>query len=386
VLKQFTFVFCGLLFAQGASAADVVREAPVKTIQPYGFMRLDAIYNDSRFNHPHYPNYVLLTDSPQNEQHLHPRLSRLGIDIKSGAVEGISGLKLSGKLEIDFQNGGSESRQLIRMRHAYGEATLGSFSLLFGQSWQVASRLYPMANADSMMWGAGNAGDRSPQLRMTFQTGIGEFATITTEAAAMMPNSIDKKDVDGDKLLDGANAGVPAFQGRVAASIKGWTNAPIHLAAALHSSQDKVEGDKTYDSQGVFAEFSLPLITNYTLRGEWFTGKNLSDVRAGIGQGVRSGNEINTTGFWGEFVAAPTPWLKLATGYGQDDPARKDLVPTADAPARVLNTATWAVAQVRPADDFRVGLEYLRYETTWQADVKTKMQANRFNAHFTYFF
>jgi hypothetical protein len=41
---------------------------------------------------------------------------------------------------------------------------------------------------------------------------------------------------------------------------------------------------------------------------------------------------------------------------------------------------------VKPAEDFRVGLEYLRYETTWLADVKTKMLANRFNAHFTYFF
>jgi hypothetical protein len=54
----------------------------------------------------------------------------------------------------------SESRAVPRIRHAYGEMRWDEFSILFGQTWDVISPLLPTINDDSLMWNAGNLGDR----------------------------------------------------------------------------------------------------------------------------------------------------------------------------------------------------------------------------------
>ena len=96
-----------------------------------------------------------------------PRLTRLGIDWSGPQIAKLGNAKLIGKLETDFQNGGTESRQIIRIRHAYVRLDWERFSMLAGQTWDLVSPLFPTVNGDTLQWNAGNVGDRRPQLRVS---------------------------------------------------------------------------------------------------------------------------------------------------------------------------------------------------------------------------
>ena len=91
----------------------------------YGFPRVDAIFTDSRLApNNQFPFFVVSEDpavQSENDEEfdLHPRLTRLGFEIERGSIPRWKAARLSARIELDFQNGGSESREAVRMRHAY---------------------------------------------------------------------------------------------------------------------------------------------------------------------------------------------------------------------------------------------------------------------------
>ena len=146
----------------------------------------------------------------------------------------------------------------------------------------------------------------------------------------------------------------------------------------------------SWTSWGVFVELDVPFTDLFGVRGEWFMGQDLAEVRGGIKQGlavtkdddgvVQSAKEVRTMGFWAELYGAPTSWLKFAVGYGQDDPNDDDI---ADG-ARSVNSAAWVAVHWRVVEPFRVGAEYLYWTTDYKAG--DEPVAHRMNLHFTYFF
>jgi hypothetical protein len=104
---------------------------------------------------------------------MHPRSTRFGVDYSGPKVPGLGDADLSGKLELDFENGGSESRQIIRIRHAYLQLAKNDVSILAGQSWDVFSPLFPTVDNDTLLWNAGNLGDRRPQFRFSYDPKVG---------------------------------------------------------------------------------------------------------------------------------------------------------------------------------------------------------------------
>jgi hypothetical protein len=124
----------------------------------YGFLRGDMIYDDSRpggagANSSLVPAFILsengfggaanLAPSRNHENILfHPRLSRVGIDFTGPVIDALWGARPGAKLEIDFYNivaGGAESREYLRLRHAYANLKWDNFSFLAGQT-SISSR------------------------------------------------------------------------------------------------------------------------------------------------------------------------------------------------------------------------------------------------------
>ena len=348
-------------------------------LNPYGFIRVDAIYDTVPMDNPQSP--IVVFRAPEgfggsSEFSLHPRLTRLGFDASGEEGE----VMLDGKIEIDFQNGGRESREVIRMRHGYGTLHTGDFSLLFGQTWQTVSRLLPAANADTLMWGAGNTGDRSPQIRAGYAIGLGDAGAIHLESAVQALGTVHNKGQPG------LNFGpVPGFEERLALELPLWDDAkPLHLAFGLHYAQEvlneKTFGKSEFEQFGIFTEAQIPITAHGWLAGEFFKGKNLSDLRGGIGQGVNtiSDKEIRTQGYWAEANIKPADRVRLAAGYGTDAPNRKDI----ETGYPVLNRAAWAVVQVTPVDDFRVGFEVLPWSTEYKNEAI--LNSLRFNLNLTW--
>src|SRR6185295_17065522 len=199
--------------------------------QLYGFLRLDAYYDDSRPNNVTTPSFIRSEDqtspigtrAPGNSHDftMHPKLTRLGLNFDGGKIGGLGDCQVLGKLETDFYNAtATDSREAIRIRLAYAQLKWTSFSLYAGQMWDVISPLQPIVQNDNVMWNAGNLGDRRPQVRGEW---IGGGDTTKFNLQGMLGNTgaVDGQDLDpaggtGSGFKDGDQSAVPTLQARAA--------------------------------------------------------------------------------------------------------------------------------------------------------------------------
>ena len=145
-------------------------------IKFYGFLRMEAYYTTARMDNTVIPFFVRNESNGEAENDddafaFDARLTRFGFDIDGGKL---CKTAITAKLETDFANfvpGIQESRETPRMRLAYINLKNDKTYLRIGQDWDVISPLFPAINAESLMWNAGNLGDRRPQVQFGWTTG-----------------------------------------------------------------------------------------------------------------------------------------------------------------------------------------------------------------------
>jgi len=206
---------------RGIGYEDIISKG--NALKFYGFIRLDIIYDSSKTDNAQIPFYVLSEDvSAGGKQDdavytMHPRLSRLGIDFTGSETSYLFNGKVTGKFEIDFQNrvpgvsdpdSGVESRALPRIRHMYLRFKWNNFFLLGGQNWDIISPLIPSVSNDTLMWNAGNIGDRRAQLRIGYEPQIGNNELSFVSGIALT-GAVDRKDLDKNGIRDGEDSGMP---------------------------------------------------------------------------------------------------------------------------------------------------------------------------------
>lgn len=401
VAATVVLVLLGGCLASAVEAAEGAKaEAPKVTL--YGFLRIDAIWDDSRMQNHQYAMWVLPEDpivGLKNNSHLtiHPRVTRFGLNVTPFDLS--EKVKASGKIEIDFQAGGTESRAGLRMRHAYFEIKSGDFTFLGGQTWQLLSPLYPEVHTDGVLWNAGNLGDRAPQMRLTYAPAAGK-GVVTAAVALGATGAVDAQDLDRNTLLDGASSAVPNIQGRLAIEQTLYAGRP--LKAGLWGHYAKLESDKPikdrygWDSWSAGFELSIPLHSRVAVEGEGWVGRVLSDARGGIGQNVNAltGGAIDSQGGWAQIATKPTDKTHLYIGAAVDDPEDDDLPSYSeleeaelDATAmtgRSLNQVAFVSARYRPWQPFQIACEYYYWVTEYKG--LQRGIDNRVDVHFSYFF
>ena len=388
-MKRMTFPVVALMILFSAFAASTaIADVEVK---PYGFLRLDMIYNDSRTNN----GQITMWTNPETgaankkkddaELAIHPRLTRLGLNVKGGKL---GNADITGNVEVDFQTttNFSESRQAIRMRHAYLKLTSGDFHLLAGQTWDIISPIFPSVNQDTLMWNAGNLGDRRPQLRLGYEPSFGA-GKLSFVAGLGLTGAVDGKNLDGpptntDERRDGEDAAMPNIQARVGASFKGFVEKEnIVVGVWGHTAKEELAdgntkaGEDSWTSSSMGADFTIPVISLLTVRGEVWTGKNLSDFRGGIGQGVNTTTykEIESTGGWLELLCKLNPKFQASIGYTKDEPEEDDVTATGK-----TENETWYVGGLyKPGSGLAFGLEYINWKTEYKDN--TDGDDNRIN-------
>lgn len=345
-------------------------------INPYGNIRVDAISTDGVFNNTQSPLFLLSAPAGRNPGDsftIHPRLTQLGINVDQKDIE--EDFDVAGTVEIDFQNGGRESRPLLRIRHAFFEVKNNNFEILVGQTWQTISRQIPTVNADTLQWNAGNTGDRSPQIRLTYAQEVAQSGKIDFELAAQQIGSVDNKGQVG------VNFGpAPALEARIQYTQPFWTNEPLLVALGVHKATEvlaerPVEFEDTYNSEGIFAELVLPITDDLALKGEFFDGENLTDLRGGILFGINetTGTAIRTQGYWAELVYEITSSVQLSAGLSEDNPLDEDILNSTPG----LNKTEWGTVHYNFTKSIQVGAEYIH----WTTDFKNAahLTANRYN-------
>jgi len=356
----------------------------------YGFLRLDLDFDSQRPNNTQVPLFITSPDpsvggTTNGDFSMHPRLTRFGIDYSGPRIDKLGDARLSGKLETDFENGGSESRQIIRIRHAFLRLDWTDFSLLAGQTWDVVSPLFPTVNNDTLQWNAGNVGDRRPQLRAAYEpkAGSGKFSFI---GGIGLTGAIDSLDLDNNGFRDGEESSLPDFQARVGYShpLGKDRSASFGISGfyGFLKTSRPIFGRTEYHSQLVNLDFTFPLLSRLAVRGEGWWGRNMSDTRGGAGQGINltNGREIRGRGGWSEANIKLSRYLSLNPGFSSDDPVDEDL-PNG---GRTRNRAFYFANRITPGGNFLIGADYLR----WRTDYKGLRRGidNRVNIFFQYGF
>jgi hypothetical protein len=373
---------------QPARWSELVSEG--NRIKFYGFLRLDLDIDSQHPNNTQIPLFITSPDpvaggNTNGDFSMHPRLTRFGIDFSGPRIASLGDAKLSGKLETDFENGGTESRQIIRIRHAYLRLDWRDFSILAGQTWDTVSPLFPTVNNDTLQWNAGNVGDRRPQLRAAYEPKVGRGKFSFTGGIGLT-GAIDALDLDNNGFRDGEESSRPDVQGRVgyAYPIGHDRSASFGISSFYGFLQTArpIAGRTDYHIQLTNADFTLPLTSFFALRGEGWWGRNMSDVRGGAGQGINvaTGREIRGRGGWSEANIKVSRYLSLNPGFSTDDPVDAD-VPNG---GRTRNRAFYLANRITPGGNFLIGADYLRWQTNYKG--LRRGIDNRVNLFFQYSF
>jgi len=377
--------------SQGLAWKDLISEG--NKFKLYGFARFDVQYDDSRPNNPQTIGWILSEDPSApafagstpigaggediESLTMHARLSRLGLDVNGGTVASLANAVVSGKIEIDFFNNGlagqSESRAALRMRHAYLKTVWGDFSVLYGQTSDVISPIYPIVNADLVMWGAGNLGDRRPQIRPEYVVKSGELSWIF-QGEIGLSGADDNADLDtsgnyGAGYRDGESSGEPTLQARAACKFPVAGNA-TEVGVWAHSAKEEpddangtIPGDDEFESSAYGLDLTLPLFSDaFTLKAEAWQGKNVDDVRGGIFQGINTvvGKEIDSEGGFVEIGWNATDHVALYLGWANDNPDNEDLATNGRA-----NNEIWYAAARFNYKPLAYGIEVLDWTTEY---------------------
>ena len=222
----------------------VVREVPKPspiTFTPYGFVLLNAYFNDSVGNR-NYPLPAPCTGGASCEGNVSfdVRQSRLGARLSFNDKAGWTGATLGALVEVDFQGGytgpvpttsiGFDS-PAIRLRRAFADASWGDeskFTLRFGQDDHLTSPLRPVSIAyvaNPLFSNAGTLSGWAPMIEARYDLTPKNGLTLGVQAAAMNPqeNTAGEATLSPGAAVDlgsGNRSRIPAFNGRVALGIK----------------------------------------------------------------------------------------------------------------------------------------------------------------------
>jgi hypothetical protein len=336
----------------------------------YGFLRLDVYSNSARFDNAIIPFRVIAEDNTAASRNddqfaLDVRLTRIGFDFAFGKVVDADA---TGKIEIDFANfpsGTSESRPTPRIRLAYIMLETTKWWLRLGQDWDVASPLFPSANAETLMWNNGNPGDRRPQIEWLWKAGSG----VTVNAAIGMQGAVNNQDLDSgappfsSTERDGFDAGWPQFEIRGAWTSTGERKIVVGIwgYVAANETDTAFGGSRHFTSAMAGADFTVPVGQKLVVRGEVWWAQAGGDIRANAGQTIHTttGDEIAGWGGWIELKYQHSEKWGFYAGTTLDDPDDGDV------PASGIERAFTAYLGVVRAwtKTLRTGLDATFWET-----------------------
>ena len=224
------------------------------TFSFYGFLKLDAFYQDGAMNSVVAPRWAKGGDGNTT---LTATNTRFGFKWK-GATIG-SGWNIGAQLEWDLFSS-SPNQMLFRTRHANFTLSKGSSKFLFGQFWDVFSPLGPTTlNTNGYFWQVGNIGFRRAQLRYTYSSGMVVFAASVN-----------------DPTSSGARAtNLPILQSRLGLNLK----KNIKVGASVAYGSEKHAGalyENNVDIMGVCFDWNI-VVSKITIKGEFALGQNLKN-------------------------------------------------------------------------------------------------------------
>jgi len=364
----------GVIVAVALLASTIfAAESPVEQadsgpdVKLYGYIKLDAAYDDSTVNPGNFARWVESESVLDHDSQfsMTANQTRVGLRISNPAAGRIT---THGKLEVDFYGtGASENKSGLMLRHAYVAFAWPDKNLevLAGQTADIISPLAAPTVNYSASWWQGNIGYRRAQIRVT--KGFELSGTSKLEVTAGPTRTISDTTFGGGSIDSGADAAVPTIQGRVGLSFQRAEGESVTVGVSGHWGKEDqhttdafgtITGHLSVDTWSANLDVRIPVSDSLLLQGEWFHGENLNAFLGGIGQK----GEIEVTGGWIAATITPGPKWRINLGGGIDDPVDDDLTVSE---ARTWNGVLFANADHSLTPDLTVAFELMFLRTRY---------------------
>ena len=344
-MKKYLLRAC-LLLAVSALPASAETGSKYK-VNIYGSVKTDFIYSDHGTSTNEYRVYTS-GGRKDGAFRASARGTRLGFDISNGDNVG-------GKIEADFLGltdslaGAAGTTADLRIRHAYATMTVGKTEFLAGQTFYPITADIPETFNDYFLGHSGALWSRAPQLRATYRP----VEKLKFIAAITRPTA---------KLTDaeGTLSALPGLQCKIE---KELGKAKISLAGAA-GVWKSTSTHKNADISAVVTAFNVPY-SMFTLYGEAWTGRNLSDFLGGLGNTGYGDKAVPSSGGYLALKYKPGNALWFNLIYGVDDPDNSKVA----ANSRDRNATALVNAVVKFHDCVETGLEVASLETRYKGSV-----------------
>lgn len=335
------------LFVCVVATGDVARaeDPPPIDVDVYGFVLLNAQYATATTSANDLALFVVGQDDPGF--FTSARQSRLGVT----ATRPLGSIKGRAKLEADFYGGfpgagAAEGFALPRLRVATIGLAGDAWNVTLGQDWVLFAPLLPDTLSHQAVPGwatAGNLWARMWQAQASAHLAVGDGA-FDLAGALVAPVDNDVPDPNGYTFAPtagpGERSGHPQGHVRIAFGHKLATDKPSVLGVSGFVGRERytLEDGSDEDLTGWGAAVDLTLaLPGVTLLAEAFIGQDLAAFMGGVFQGVRKTPgatpeakpsavaPIASRGFWSQAIVALGGGIRVALGYGMDDPDDADL-------------------------------------------------------------
>jgi hypothetical protein len=311
------------------------------------------------------------------------RQSEIGLEIFGPYL---AGAKSSANVQLDFAGGFPATPNgvnfgIARLQTASARLDWQQTSVVAGQDMLFISPLSPTSFASLAIPAlayAGNLWGWTPQLRVEHHFNFTDQQTLTLQAGIL--DNLDWEQ-PSDPFYRYAQAGEASGQPAYALRTE-WSrpifNHPLSFATAGYFGRQNWSSGRYVDAWSGMTDWRIPILPRLTLSGEFYRGRGIGGLGAGIGRSVLYGGNpynpatsihgLDAAGGWTQLKLQLTSKIEMNGAFGEDDAFAGDIRGFASdannfGPILGRNRAQLGNIIYRPRSDLLLSAEFRRLHT-----------------------
>ncbi|MGA2923476.1 MAG: hypothetical protein ABSE28_20415 [Candidatus Sulfotelmatobacter sp.] len=350
-----------------------------------GIVLMNAFHNVGASDNLDFPNYAqpVMPGDPQASTGATLRQSEIGLELFGPTL---AGAKSSASVQFDFAGGFPATNNgvnfgIARMQTASLRLDWKDTSVIGGQDSLFISPLSPTSFASLAIPAfayAGNLWGWTPQLRIEHRFDLPNQQMVTLQGGIL--DNLDWEPPYNSfyrSAQSGEYSGQPAYALRTAWSQPLFDH-PLSFAMAGYYGRQNWSWGRFVDAWAGLADWQIPILRRLTLSGEFYRGRGVGGLGAGIGRAVLFGGNpyyastsirgLDSAGGWSQLKLQLTPKLELNGVFAEDNAFVNDIhgfAVDANNFSTILgrNHGTLENLVYRPRSDLLLSAEFRRLHT-----------------------